>query len=121
MNTGRPERHFHLPESVARPEGLATDTARLLEAAVRQALADAVRAAGGHLSETPAPEAHGGARAEGEETSGDGYQVPSYDRGGRPVTVRFRGASRWGAAGPAGGLGTGSGAGAGGRDSGDRT
>lgn len=47
MNTGRPERRFHLPEAVVRPEGLPADTARLLEAAVRQALADAVRAAGG--------------------------------------------------------------------------
>ncbi|GEB61290.1 hypothetical protein [Streptomyces gardneri] len=116
MSIGRPERHFHLPETIARPEGLSTDTARLLEAAVRQALADAVRAADGQISETPAPTAHGGARAETEETSGDGYRVPSYDNAGRPVTVRLRRAPRWGTAGPAGGLGIGPGAGARGRN-----
>ncbi|MFD5887268.1 hypothetical protein ACFWHQ_15020 [Streptomyces sp. NPDC060334] len=116
MNTGRPERHFHLPETIARPEGLAPETARLLEVAVRQALADAVRAAGGQISDTPAPAAHGGARTEAEETSGDGYRVPSYDDAGRPVTVRLRRAPRWGAAGPAGGLGIGAGAGTRGRN-----
>ncbi|MFF0750512.1 hypothetical protein [Streptomyces sp. NPDC004267] len=123
MNTSRPERHFHLPASIARPEGLATRAAGLLEAAVRQALADAVRAAGGHLAEDPsAPAAHGGSRAVEEETSGDGerdggadgYRVPSYDAAGRPVTVRLRRAPRWGTAGPAGGLGTWKGSGTGG-------
>ncbi|MFE7580865.1 hypothetical protein ACFU5Y_04770 [Streptomyces gardneri] len=116
MSTGRPERCFHPPEFPDRPEGLAPETARLLEAAVRQALADAVRAAGGQISQTPAAAAHGGARAEAEETSGDGYRVPSYDAAGRPVTVRLRRAPRWGTAGPAGGLGIGAGAGTRGRN-----
>ncbi|MFE2323343.1 hypothetical protein ACFXD5_05355 [Streptomyces sp. NPDC059385] len=116
MNTPGPERRFHLPETIVRPEGLPADTARLLEAAVRQALAEAVRAAGGQISDTPAPASHEGARAEAEETSGDGYRVPSYDDAGRPVTVRLRRAPRWGAAGPAGGLGIGAGAGTRGRN-----
>lgn len=116
MNHPRPERRFHLPESVPRPEALAPETARLLEIAVRQALTDAVRAAGGHLAETPAPEAPGTARAEGAETSGDGYRVPSYADAGRPVAVRLRGAPGRGATGAAGGLGIGAGAGTGGRN-----
>lgn len=125
MNTGRPECQFHPPETIARPEGLAPETARLLEAAVRQALADAVRAAGGRFAGAPPPAAHDGARREGEEPSEDGYRVPSYDAAGRPVTVRLRrdrgGAPPFGR--PAGGLGLGAGAGTGGRNlgSGART
>ncbi|KKZ68945.1 hypothetical protein VO63_36900, partial [Streptomyces showdoensis] len=116
MNTGRPERRFHLPEAVVRPEGLPADTARLLEAAVRQALADAVRAAGGQPSDPPAAAAHDAARTGAEEPSEDGYRVPGYDAAGRPVTVRLRRAPRWGAPGPAGGLGLGPGAGTRGRN-----
>ncbi|MFE7546758.1 hypothetical protein [Streptomyces gardneri] len=118
MSTGRPERCFHPPEFPDRPEGLAPETARLLEAAVRQALADAVRAAGGRFAGTPPPTAHEGAHREGAEPSEDGYQVPSYDSAGRPVTVRLHrdrgGATPVGR--PAGGLGIGSGAGTGGRN-----
>ncbi|MEU7018233.1 hypothetical protein [Streptomyces sp. NPDC046385] len=117
MSTGRTERHFHLPETIARPEGLAPDTARLLELAVRQALADAVRAAGGHPSPSPPRPAHHEPRAQAEAAPGDGYRVPSYDAAGRPVTVPLRRAPRWGGAGrPAGGLGLGAAAGTGARD-----
>lgn len=118
MNTGRPERCFHPPELPARPEGIAPENARLLEAAVRQAVTDAVRAAGGRFAGTPPPAAHDEARREGAEPSEDGYRVPSYDSGGRPVTVRLH-RDRGGAppvGRPAGGLGLGAGAGTGGRN-----
>ncbi|MFF3650951.1 hypothetical protein ACFYXV_20220 [Streptomyces sp. NPDC002181] len=119
MNTGRTERHFHLPEAVVRPEGLAPDTARFLELAVRRALADAVRAVGGRPAQPPPP-AREEPRAGGGTAPEDGYQVPSYDAAGRPVTVPLRRAPRWGgdtaAGGPSGGLGLGAGAGTGGRN-----
>lgn len=122
MNTGRPERRFHLPEALPRPDGLAPETARLLEVAVLQGLADAVRTAGGGTVGTgsePDPQAaRGGGRDDGRgEGTGDGYEVPSYARAGRPVTLPlFREAGGGAATGSAGGLGVRSGAGTGGRN-----
>ncbi|MFS8197497.1 hypothetical protein ACLVWQ_02300 [Streptomyces sp. CWNU-52B] len=122
---GGRRRYYHLPEGIARPEGLAPETARLLEVAVRRSLVDAVRAAGGRTAVPAAAAAEpGGAReqtnpaASGAGDEGrDGYRVPSYDDGGRPVALpllRGPGADAAGAVGrPAGGLGTGAGTGAG--------
>ncbi|MER8043617.1 hypothetical protein [Streptomyces sp. NPDC094032] len=130
MNTGRPERRFHPPELPAPPEGLPPETARLLEGAVRQALADAVRAfGGGEGGATPTSAAAPGGgtrgtadevRAPGERTSDGGYEVPSYAHRGRPVTVPLRDGPGAPAAGPvgrpAGGLGPATGSGGGRRD-----
>ncbi|MFE1377394.1 hypothetical protein ACFW6S_00350 [Streptomyces sp. NPDC058740] len=117
MNAGRPVRRFHLPEVVPRPEGLAPETSRLLEVAVRQALADAVRAAGGGSAGTEPPPVSGGTRdAEREAAVGDGYEVPSYAGSGRPVTLPLLRPAAGQATGPAGGIGPRSGAGTGGRN-----
>ncbi|MEU8761566.1 hypothetical protein [Streptomyces sp. NPDC048659] len=125
MTEGRPELRFHPPVFPPPPEGLAPETARLLEAAVRRAVADAVRAAGGRFAEpgAPGPPAVPPERArpgppEAPDPGSDGYRVPGYASGGRPVTVRLR--RDRGGAGPAGrpegGLGLGARAGTGGRN-----
>ncbi|MFD9724985.1 hypothetical protein [Streptomyces sp. NPDC059072] len=129
MSTGRHERRFHPPELPVRPEGLAPETARLLELAVRQAVADAVQALDGDRTGGPTTPAAppGGARPAAEASpasapraSVDGYEVPSYADAGRPVALPLLdgpGPAATGAVGrPAGGLGLAAHTGSGARD-----
>ncbi|MER5199998.1 hypothetical protein ACWD3J_41585 [Streptomyces sp. NPDC002755] len=129
MTTGPRERRFHPPELPARPEGLAPETARLLELAVRRALADAVQMVvgvppGGTPTAAAAPDGARPAveesRAPGERISADGYEVPSYADAGRPVIVPLLDGPGLPATGPvgrpAGGLGLAAHTGSGVRD-----
>lgn len=114
----RTERHFHPPEPAPRPEGLPPESARLLEQAIREAVAAAVR-----LATLGEGDARGSAAPPREPYAPDravpdGYPVPSFDAEGRPVVLPVRGTASDARPGgatqrPAGGLGPGSRSGAG--------
>ncbi|MEW2352933.1 hypothetical protein, partial [Spirillospora sp. NPDC029432] len=80
-------RRYHLPGAAADSREVPPEPARLVEEAVRRAVRAAIRAATGTDAAEPARNEPAREPFAPARDRPAGYDVPSYDRGGRPVAV----------------------------------